>query len=116
MDYGNTKMINGGQALSQSDGQVMRHPLENPIKREPEIASELARLSKAVEQIGMFTDQLAARLGPVLRQTGAQTANMAGVGAPEPVLCGVATEIRMKRQALDRYSAQLRQALDELEI
>jgi len=107
-------------AVAQAGGQVAQYARDMPTTgmdaaaRQPEVVSEMERLSREVDRLGVLAETLTNRLQPVRRQTG----NLAGKeqATPEPVLCGVASVIRQQRQNLEHHATVLQMALNELEI
>jgi len=82
--------------------------------RRPEVHTEMERLAEAIESMGRSAEILADRLKPVRRQAGAVGQTTGQV--PQPVQCGLATVLRERREAIERYTTQLQVALAELEI
>jgi hypothetical protein len=83
--------------------------------RQPEVTREMESLAKACEVLGITAERLTDRLSPIRRNVGA----MASTGtdrAPEPVMCGMASVLRERRQQIERYTNELANTLDQLEI
>lgn len=87
-----------------------------PETKAPEVFGELDKLDQAVEMLAVVSDKLSERLQPVRRQTGTLNGANSATQAPQAILCGVADLIRTRRESVERYTAQLQQALSELEI
>lgn len=81
--------------------------------RQPEVTGELDRLGMAVERLAKASEHLTSRLEPIRRQTG-NKAN--GEAAPTPIQCSIASAIRDRREAIERYAYQMETAASELEI
>lgn len=107
-------MIGGGAAAM---AQMVQRDYTDTPARTPEVVGELERLGQAVEVLAMTSERLCARLSPVLRPTGALNgASGNQTQPPQAVMCGVASTIRDRREAIERYTAQLQQAMSELEV
>jgi hypothetical protein len=82
--------------------------------RQSEVTEEMQRLSRAVDLLGMTTNQLAERLHPVRSATG--TGLNKNEPSAEPVLCPLADSVRAQRKAVEAFQADLQRVLNELEL
>jgi len=85
-------------------------------KRRPEVHIEMERLAESIEAMGRAAEILADRLKPIRRQAGGVNGGGTAGQVPQPVQCGLATVLRERREAVERYTTQLHITLAELEI
>ena len=86
-------------------------------KRQPEVHSEIDRLTTAVEKMAKVTDVLSARLGIVTRQAVKSEDDPRLAAVPqESTSCELGSLIRTRRDDLDDIRRRLESVLDRLEV